>query len=640
MTSTTDSSKPQAVEVTKGRPLQLVTIKMADNEVRVNDDAMDELTKNLEATGCDKISVVSIMGAYRTGKSFMLDLFLRYLRYTDGKEDTYYPLGDPAALNKRRGSSFNAEFQAPEWLVAQGDCLQEGQQASDSHGFHWRPGMDKCTEGIWVWSIPFVRQLHSGEKVALVLMDTQGAWDSKMTKEQSATVFGLTAVLSSKQIYNISKQIQEDKVENLHFFMEVASAALRVSGDENAQEGKPFQCLEFLVRDWANFDDDMSIKDCVAQMKEHLDQHMDEHRVRDDSTAVALNKMFESVSCFCLPHPGLKIQKKGWSGRLGDIDPDFIRFLDLYVRSVFTDPHLHAKSILGKTLSPQTFGPVVNAFVEAFANAVPAAATFTQAMARSSNLLGKEQAINTYKSDMEAAMGPKTGSGIKPDQLERASIKAKTMALQSFSKQTLFGPDDEREKTKDELVKEIDGLLDYYKDENQRRMDKSLAAFAGATVLVIVLYLMDKFSDFACDWYSDTCVRFSNILFSIYFTIIVVIGVNVFLLYRDRGQVAAASALMEMVKESVNLGLGYAEKVREHPDKQHLVAVARSFASDCSASLRPVYHKVIDVIQPSALHHTADLPTLNENKEGSGIEMTKAKPSEVEKTRRRHRRSD
>ncbi|EER17105.1 atlastin, putative [Perkinsus marinus ATCC 50983] len=636
MTSTSDTK--EAVEVVNGRPLQLVTIKMADNEVRVNDEAMEELTNNLVATGCDKISVVSIMGAYRTGKSFMLDLFLRYLRYTDDKEDSDYPLGHSAALNARRSSSLDDKFKAPGWLVAQGDSLQEGQQATDSHGFHWRPGMDKCTEGIWVWSVPFVRQLNSGEKVALVLMDTQGAWDSKMTKEQSATVFGLTAVLSSKQIYNTSKQIQEDKVENLHFFMEVASAALRVSGDEGAQRGKPFQCLEFLVRDWANFDDDMSVKDCLAQMKEHLNQHMDEHRVRDDSTAVALNKMFESVSCFCLPHPGLRIQKKGWSGRLADIDHDFIRFLDLYVRSVFTDPHLHAKTILGKPLSPQTFGPVVKAFVEAFANAVPAAATFTQAMARSSNLLGKEQAINTYKSDMEAAIGPKTGSGIKPDQLERAAMRARTMALQSFSKQTLFGPDEEREKTKDELVKEIDGLLDYYKEENQHRMEKSLAAFAGVTVLVIVLYLMDKFSDFACDWYSDTCVRFSNVLFSIYFTIIVVIGVNVFLLYRDRGQVAAASALLEMVKASINLGLGYAEKVRENPDKQHLVAVARSFASDCSAGLRPVYHKVIDVIQPSALHHTADLPTLH--KEDSGIEMTDVKPSDAEKARRRHKRSE
>lgn len=34
--------------------------------------------------------------------------------------------------------------------------------------------------------------------------------------------------------------------------------------------------LRFLVRDWANFDDDMSVKDCLAQMKEHLNQHMGE----------------------------------------------------------------------------------------------------------------------------------------------------------------------------------------------------------------------------------------------------------------------------------------------------------------------------------------------------------------------------
>lgn len=55
-----------------------------------------------------------------------------------------------------------------------------------------------------------MRQID-GRDVAVLLMDTQGAWDSNMTKEQSATIFGLTAVLSSKQIYNINMQIQEDK---------------------------------------------------------------------------------------------------------------------------------------------------------------------------------------------------------------------------------------------------------------------------------------------------------------------------------------------------------------------------------------------------------------------------------------------
>ena len=53
-------------------------------------------------------------------------------------------------------------------------------------------------------------------------MDTQGAWDGEMTQKQSATIFGLTALLSSKLIYNISMQIQEDKVENLGFFMSFA----------------------------------------------------------------------------------------------------------------------------------------------------------------------------------------------------------------------------------------------------------------------------------------------------------------------------------------------------------------------------------------------------------------------------------
>ena len=42
-------------------------------------------------------------------------------------------------------------------------------------------------------------------------MDTQGAWDDTMTKAQSATIFGLTALLSSKLIYNIQNRVEEDK---------------------------------------------------------------------------------------------------------------------------------------------------------------------------------------------------------------------------------------------------------------------------------------------------------------------------------------------------------------------------------------------------------------------------------------------
>ena len=48
------------------------------------------------------------------------------------------------------------------------------------------------------------------ENDAFRISDTLGKWPHP-DEEQSATIFGLTAVLSSKQIYNINMQIQEDK---------------------------------------------------------------------------------------------------------------------------------------------------------------------------------------------------------------------------------------------------------------------------------------------------------------------------------------------------------------------------------------------------------------------------------------------
>ena len=59
------------------------------------------------------------------------------------------------------------------------------------------------------------------------MMDTQGAWDRRMTKEQSATIFGLTAIFSSKLIYNLQSRIQEDHIDNLDYFTTFATTVLQ-----------------------------------------------------------------------------------------------------------------------------------------------------------------------------------------------------------------------------------------------------------------------------------------------------------------------------------------------------------------------------------------------------------------------------
>ena len=61
-------------------------------------------------------------------------------------------------------------------------------------------------------------------------MDTQGAFDSQSTVRDCATVFALSTMLSSVQIYNLSQNIQEDDLQHLQLFTEYGRLALEKSG--------------------------------------------------------------------------------------------------------------------------------------------------------------------------------------------------------------------------------------------------------------------------------------------------------------------------------------------------------------------------------------------------------------------------
>ena len=56
--------------------------------------------------------------------------------------------------------------------------LGEAEDDAPLTGFHWRGGADRDTTGTLMWSKVFEVKLPSGKDVAVVLMDTQGAFDS------------------------------------------------------------------------------------------------------------------------------------------------------------------------------------------------------------------------------------------------------------------------------------------------------------------------------------------------------------------------------------------------------------------------------------------------------------------------------
>lgn len=164
-----------------------------------------------------KVSVVAVVGAFRTGKSFLLNFFLRYLRANVSDEDT-----------------------SDAWMISEGEELAEGNmneggwsmveeaEIRREASFQWRGGEQRQTTGIWMWSEPFIRESKAskGEKVAVLLMDTQGMFDNETTMTLTAQIFGLSTLVSAFQIYNVDKRIQEDNLQHLALFSEYGRMAL------------------------------------------------------------------------------------------------------------------------------------------------------------------------------------------------------------------------------------------------------------------------------------------------------------------------------------------------------------------------------------------------------------------------------
>ncbi|XP_055296599.1 atlastin-like [Sitodiplosis mosellana] len=157
------------------------------------------------------VVVVSIAGAFRKGKSFLMNFFLRYLE---------------AEYTKKNVN---------DWLT----------ELNVERGFKSRGGQQPETTGIWMWSDVFTHD-HNGKELAIILLDTQGIFDNRSSVKDCITIFALSMMLASVQCYNLMQNVQEDDLQHLELFSEYGKLVLGQSNE------KPFQKLLFIVRDWPN----------------------------------------------------------------------------------------------------------------------------------------------------------------------------------------------------------------------------------------------------------------------------------------------------------------------------------------------------------------------------------------------------
>lgn len=458
-----------------------------------------------------KVSVVSVVGAFRTGKSFLLSWFLKYMHYHHGSK------------SKGKNSPSPLVDGDKPWYLSFEKLDQEA-------GFHWRGGAERNTTGIWMWSDAFfVNDDDDKDPLAVLLVDTQGMFDHDTTMDLTASIFGLSTLLSSYQIYNVDKRIQEDNLQQLALFSEYGRSALATNKEKDDGKDKeekkeattplaPFQRIEFLVRDWQNFecDGEGEMADLEQEMDEYLQSVLSERDAKDlKMTREQIISCFEEIKCFQLTHPGFVVTKKKYAGSTKEIDPVFLRLMSHYCERVLGGANLRPKRIHGQELSASELGAYVKAYAALFAHGAhfPEAGTMLEATASANNTNARDTSHRLYKDKMDAIVGPEKTEYVKEEELEDLHQVNRTLALENFVKRAHFGSKAGIEGSKREAINKIDNDWQVYVKLNEGRNPfLGLEVVFIPAIVALGSYIARFVVDTSCTSWSQTCKSSSDIL--------------------------------------------------------------------------------------------------------------------------------
>ena len=265
-------------------------------------------------------------------------------------------------------------------------------------GFSWKYGSERHTTGINIWSDVFLYDAPNGDKIAILLMDTQGLFDHRTSTTNNSRIFSLSTLMSSMQIYNLTGHIHENELQYLQFATDLAKFVT----DGN----KPFQNLMFLIRDWQYAEEKafglnggQELLDQILQINESQAQEL-------KSLRQYIYKSFEKISCFLMPHPGKTVAtQSNFDGSWSKITPEFVTELKSLLDTLLAPENLAIKTIKGEPLRAKEFYSCILQYVEMYkSGGVPETQTIYEANVTNhmKNLVGR--ATDVYNNILNTNM--------------------------------------------------------------------------------------------------------------------------------------------------------------------------------------------------------------------------------------------
>ena len=89
--------------------------------------------------------------------------------------------------------------------------------AQKGQGFGVGPTINPCTKGLWMWGTPLKGTNEKGEKVNVIVIDTEGMGGLDEDSNHDMRIFSLALLLSSFFVYNSMGSIDETAISGLNF---------------------------------------------------------------------------------------------------------------------------------------------------------------------------------------------------------------------------------------------------------------------------------------------------------------------------------------------------------------------------------------------------------------------------------------
>lgn len=423
-----------------GEPLQIIRIthEVKDGKnihgLELKIENLEKIMFHPDVKG-NPVVIISIAGSFRKGKSFLLGFFLKCLE-TQSRDN---------------------------WLSTD-DIIK---------GFEWQGGTERVTSGIHIWSKPFICENQNKETVAVLLMDTQGVFDNDSSVKDCASIFALTNLISSVQIYNLMQQLQEDDLQHLEFFAAFGKLVVKESNETDINNAK----FIYLIRDWASpyeypYGKDGGNGYIKKQLEINSNQQEELQELRKK-----LGKYFPNIGGFLLPHPGKAVvTKKAYNGQVKDLDDDFVDNVKLFVNHILSKEMLIAKRIHDKAVTGEDIVKYIKAYVELLEKGeYPSPKTAFQATAEVGRGEAIKRAFKFYKDDMDMVCKLHSNAGklLSMETFETYHKKSKVAArdnLRKTSKLLLLDHESECVQNLDILIKEEYTKLRQLLDEQIQKL--------------------------------------------------------------------------------------------------------------------------------------------------------------------------